>query len=140
MDTYGLISNEKKLYQIMADQTQSESHSGAVNKINKQSDSPTISPTISPTTARHSSDQFARDALLQPEVTKAETDAEEPIHKGIYWWSPIAMVTFFLLGVLTPFMHHFYYTILNGRQVGNDLQQQWALRFESPSYLAHFID
>lgn len=131
----------------MTDQTQSESPSGAVDKIEEQP--------VSPTAARHSSEQFARDALLlpeeskrytsisssQPEATKeTDADAEEPIHKGIYRWSPIAMVTFFFLGVLTSFMHHFYYTVLDGRQVGNDRQQQWALRFESPSYLALFID
>jgi hypothetical protein len=136
----------KEVYRNMTDQTQSESPSRAVDKIEEQP--------VSPTAARHSSEQFARDALLlpdgkqyvsisssQPEATKeTDADADEPIHKGIYWWSPIAMVSFFLLGVLTSFMHHFYYTVLDERQVGNDRQQQWALRFESPSYLAVFID
>jgi hypothetical protein len=130
----------------MTDQTQSESPSGAVDKIEEQP--------VSPTAATHSSEQFAGDSLLQPEgkryasasssqpeaTKEADADVEEPIHKGIYWWSPIAMVTFFFLGVLTSFMHHFYYTVLDERQVGNDRQQQWAVRFESASYLALFID
>lgn len=149
MESYGLVGKRKKFYRSMADQTQPESPLETVNKTEEQP--------VSPTSVRHSSDQFARDTLLQPEggkryasisyseleITKktdAEAEAGEPIHNGIYKWSPIAMVIFFFLGILTSFMHHIYYSALDGRQVGNDRQQQWALRFESPSYFAFFTD
>jgi hypothetical protein len=49
-------------------------------------------------------------------------------HEGIYWRSPIAMVAFFLLGLFASIAHHVYYSSLDGNRVGNDREQQWALR------------
>ena len=49
-------------------------------------------------------------------------------HEGIYWKSPLAMAAFFLIGVIASISHHFYYLSLDGKQVGNDNTQQWALR------------
>jgi hypothetical protein len=49
-------------------------------------------------------------------------------HEGIYWKSPLMMAAFFLVGVIASISHHFYYSSLNGKQVGNDNAQQWALR------------
>jgi len=60
-------------------------------------------------------------------------------HQGIYWRSPISMVSFLLFGVLASVSHHFYYSSLDGKQVGNDRQQQWSLRFEVTSFHSHRI-
>ena len=49
-------------------------------------------------------------------------------HEGIYWRSPITMVAFLFLGIFASIAHHFYYTSLDGNRVGNDREQQWALR------------
>lgn len=62
------------------------------------------------------------------EQTELIGDASNQHHEGIYWPSPITMASFFLFGVLTSYMHHLYYHYLDGKQVGNDRQQQWALR------------
>jgi hypothetical protein len=49
-------------------------------------------------------------------------------HEGIYWRSPITMVAFLFLGIFASIAHHIYYTSLDGNRVGNDREQQWALR------------
>jgi hypothetical protein len=54
---------------------------------------------------------------------------DKTYHQGIYWRSPISMVTFFLLGVFMSVGHHLYYSSLVGQVVGNVNDQQTALRF-----------
>jgi len=49
-------------------------------------------------------------------------------HHGIYWRSPISMVAFLFLGVMSGVAHHLYYSSLAGKQVGGDGEQQWNLR------------
>ena len=72
----------------------------------------------------------ATEKLLTPTITSL-TDLERQTsrhHEGIYWKSPISMAAFFLLGIISSISHHFYYASLDGRQVGDDNAQQWALR------------
>ena len=70
-------------------------------------------------------------------------------HEGIYWRSPITMVAFLFLGIFASIAHHLYYTSLDGNRVGNDREQQWALRsglsfVDFPqrcvTYLTHFAN
>ena len=70
-------------------------------------------------------------------------------HEGIYWRSPITMVAFLFLGIFASIAHHFYYTSLDGNRVGNDREQQWALRSglsfvdfpqRSVTYPSHFAN
>jgi hypothetical protein len=70
-------------------------------------------------------------------------------HEGIYWRSPITMVVFLFLGIFAGIAHHFYYTSLDGNRVGNDREQQWALRSELSfvdfpqrcvTYLSHLVN
>jgi hypothetical protein len=56
-----------------------------------------------------------------------------PIPQGIYWWSPAGMIGFFLCGIVFSIAHHAYYESLDGRRVGNDQEQQWAIRQDFPS-------
>jgi hypothetical protein len=51
-----------------------------------------------------------------------------PIHQGIYWRSPILMVSLFLLGTIFAVVHHVCYSVLSGRRVGNDQEQQRVVR------------
>jgi len=45
------------------------------------------------------------------------------------WRAPIAMVVFLLCGITSSISHHLYYQyFLDGKQVGDDGSQQWALR------------
>ncbi|KAG0646652.1 hypothetical protein D0Z07_7475 [Hyphodiscus hymeniophilus] len=69
--------------------------------------------------------------LLSPTVTffKDLERQDTRHHQGIYWRSPLMMVAFFLSGVTSSVSHHFYYSSLDGKQVGNDNSQQWALRW-----------
>jgi hypothetical protein len=68
-------------------------------------------------------------------------------HEGIYWRSPMTMVAFLFLGIFASMGHHFYYSSRDGKRVGNDREQQWALRSglsfvdfpqRSITYLSHF--
>jgi hypothetical protein len=68
----------------------------------------------------------ASDGLLS-----AATTAEEKHHQGIYWRSPIGMVSFLIFGVVASVSHHLYYSSLDGKKVGNDNDQQWALRSDT---------
>jgi hypothetical protein len=70
-------------------------------------------------------------------------------HEGIYWRSPITMVAFLFLGIFASIAHHFYYASLDGNRVGNDREQQWALRSglsfvdfpqRSVTYPSHFAN
>ena len=49
-------------------------------------------------------------------------------HEGIYWRSPMTMAAFLFLGIFASMAHHFYYASRDGKRVGNDREQQWALR------------
>jgi hypothetical protein len=51
-----------------------------------------------------------------------------PHHQGIYWLSPITMVSLFFLGVFMSIGHYFYYSSLVGNVVGGIDDQQRALR------------
>ena len=57
---------------------------------------------------------------------------EDEKQRGIHWPSPLSMVIYFIVGFVAALSHHFYYCSYNGIQVGNDVQQQWVLRFVSP--------
>jgi hypothetical protein len=67
--------------------------------------------------------------VMSAEKTTETVSEKINHHEGIYWRSPISMVAFFFFGVLASLMHHVYYHSLDGKQVGNDTEQQWALRF-----------
>lgn len=69
-------------------------------------------------------------AVCLDEWNRRQAEASKPDdhHEGIFWQSPINMVAFFVFGILTSCMHHLYYHFLDGKLVGNDSQQQWALR------------
>jgi hypothetical protein len=113
----------------------------------------TESPSGTPPTRRKSSvqwtlpvqgtsDRNASVGSVQSDVGKSSAIAAMELasseitnrHEGIYWPSPIAMVMFFLFGLLASCTHHIYYHSLAGKQVGNDSEQQWALRFFSFSF------
>jgi hypothetical protein len=55
----------------------------------------------------------------------SDADTIKTYHQGIYWRSPITMVTFFFLGIFISVCHHLYYNSLEG-QVVND--QEWVIR------------
>ena len=55
------------------------------------------------------------------------TNEEHP--RGIYWHTPVKMVSFFIFGLVCSIAHHFYYESLNGVKVGTSDNQQWALRY-----------
>ena len=40
----------------------------------------------------------------------------------------MTMVAFLFLGIFASMAHHFYYASRDGKRVGNDREQQWALR------------
>jgi len=65
------------------------------------------------------------------ELLSAATTAAEKHHQGIYWRSPIGMVSFLIFGVFASVSHHLYYSSLDGNKVGNDNDQQWALRSDT---------
>lgn len=88
---------------------------------------------------RSSNDRTHSVSTLQSDATEkllsatrtSEVDLERQAtghHEGIYWRSPNMMIGFFLLGVIASISHHFYYSSLDGKRVGNDNSQQWALR------------
>lgn len=48
------------------------------------------------------------------------------------------MVGFFLSGIIFSIAHHIYYESLDGQRVGNDNEQQWAIRYGSTfAYIVH---
>jgi hypothetical protein len=49
-------------------------------------------------------------------------------HQGIYWPSPITMVSSFFVGVSMCLGHHLYYNSLIGEVVGDNDGQQRAIR------------
>ena len=55
-------------------------------------------------------------------------DAGEQQQQGIYWRSPLSMMSFFLFGLLACVGHQLFYSHLDKKEVGNDSEQQWALR------------
>jgi hypothetical protein len=64
------------------------------------------------------------------------THTLQPQTQGIYWRSPNSMVGFFVCGVLACVAHHLYYLSWDGKEVGTENQQQWALRSVS-TFLQH---
>lgn len=58
-----------------------------------------------------------------------------PLPQGIYWCSPAGMVGFCLCGIVFSIGHHVYYKSLNGKRVGNDNEQQWAIRYLQNSFV-----
>jgi hypothetical protein len=58
----------------------------------------------------------------------SDADTIKTYHQGIYWRSPITMVTFFLLGIFISVGHHLYYNSLVGQAVGDVNDQQMVLR------------
>lgn len=48
---------------------------------------------------------------------------------GIFWRSPITMLSTFFVGLASALSLHGYYASLNGKQVGDSAQQQKALRY-----------
>jgi len=58
----------------------------------------------------------------------SDADTIKTYHQGIYWRSPITMVTFFLFGVFISVGHHLYYNSLVGQAVGDVDDQQRVLR------------
>lgn len=61
----------------------------------------------------------------------SDADTIKTYHQGIYWRSPITMVTFFLSGVFISAGHHLYYSSLVGRAVGNVTDQELVIRSAS---------
>jgi hypothetical protein len=55
-------------------------------------------------------------------------NAGEQQPQGIYWRSPLSMLSSFLFGLLACVGHQLYYSHLDKKVVGNDSEQQWALR------------
>lgn len=75
----------------------------------------------------------SEDILSAYPTRDADLKTQTPVpaemhHRGIYWRSPICMVAFLLFGILAAVSHHVFYASLDGRQVGNDREQQWNLR------------
>lgn len=67
--------------------------------------------------------------LSTPRISEIDLEGQPTSHhEGIYWKSPLTMAAFFLIGVIASISHHFYYLSLDGKQVGDDNTQQWALR------------
>ena len=97
-----------------------------------------VAESIRPSNDRaHSVSTVQRDVteklLPTPRISKIDLEIDlegfpTSHHEGIYWKSPLTMAAFFLIGVITSISHHFYYLSLDGKQVGNDNTQQWALR------------
>ncbi|TGO48091.1 hypothetical protein BOTNAR_0493g00050 [Botryotinia narcissicola] len=50
-------------------------------------------------------------------------------HDGIFWRSPILMGGNLLIGVIASIAHHVFYSCMVGKQVGDDISQQWTLRY-----------
>ena len=74
--------------------------------------------------------------LLSPTVASPWTAIEPLEHEakapgppaGIHWQSPASMLALFLFGLLASIAHHLFYHSLDGKTVGDDYAQQWALR------------
>ncbi|KUJ17415.1 uncharacterized protein LY89DRAFT_733266 [Mollisia scopiformis] len=60
-----------------------------------------------------------------------------PIPQGIYWPSPMMMIGLFCIGIVISAVHHVYYSFLDRRRVGDDQEQQRAIRFGST--FAHMV-
>jgi hypothetical protein len=137
----------------MANQTRCEATTGAANRDNELR--PTAPPvatnssSLSTLRTRNGSETIStppisdRKDLEQAGVSEGllnttSTTPSQPIrtfhgqstihHKGIYWRSPMTMVAFLFLGIFASMAHHFYYASRDGKRVGNDREQQWALR------------
>ncbi|APA06040.1 hypothetical protein sscle_01g008100 [Sclerotinia sclerotiorum 1980 UF-70] len=54
-------------------------------------------------------------------------------HDGIFWRSPITMGGNLLIGILACVSHHVFNTCMVGKQVGDELSQQWTLRYGTSS-------
>lgn len=78
-------------------------------------------------------------ALLELKATEehdksrraSDADTIKTYHQGIYWRSPITMVTFFLVGVFVSVGHHLYYHSLVGQAVGDNTDQELVIRSAS---------
>jgi hypothetical protein len=70
--------------------------------------------------------------LTEHEIVKSPQCGEEGRHHGMYWRLPLTMLSLFFLGLATSIGHHLYYAQLEGLEVGNGNDQQWALRFVWP--------
>lgn len=125
---YGLVGTPKQSSKAMADQTIHEK--SVILHISKEEIAPAPSPqeqaSANANVSMVSVGTNTSDGLLSATSTAAEKH-----HQGIYWRSPIGMVSFLLFGVLASVSHHLYYSSLDGKQVGNDNDQQWALRFDT---------
>jgi hypothetical protein len=74
----------------------------------------------------------------KPTRNRTKSVDEHNFHQGIYWRSPITMVSLFLFGVVMCLGHHLYYNSLIGKLVGDVDDQQRALRCVS-IYRASFF-
>ena len=63
------------------------------------------------------------------EERRRSTSSMSGSRKGIYWRSPITMILAFLLGLGSALALHGYYSFLDGKEVGDNFQQQNALRY-----------
>ncbi|KAF4637023.1 hypothetical protein G7Y89_g1067 [Cudoniella acicularis] len=62
------------------------------------------------------------------EIPSELDEGDDENHQGIWWKSPTLMIGFLILGIAACSAHHGWYAHLSGRQVGDDISQQWALR------------
>jgi hypothetical protein len=127
---YGLFGTSKLSSKAMADQTIHEKsllHIGEEEIVQAPSPQGQASAHSNvPMVSVGTNTSRASDGLLSAATTGAEMH-----HQGIYWRSPIGMVSFLIFGVFASVSHHFYYSSLDGKKVGNDNDQQWALRSDT---------
>ena len=64
----------------------------------------------------------------EPHAVHQNISTPLPSELGIYWRSPVTMISTFLLGVGLALALHGYYSSLDGEKVGNEEDQQNALR------------
>jgi hypothetical protein len=94
-------------------------------------------PSVAFSNVEVSDSEASKKTLLSPRDESPESPHPREHHNGVYWRSPVSMIALFLLGILMAIGHHLYYASLRSKEVGNDNEQQWALRSLISSFSSH---